>query len=392
MDNKKSNNQSSKKVGVFTLPLHVNYGGNIQAYALMTVLRSLGHEAYLINRQKNRVGSIENLIGIIRRTISKYILRRKGIIVFVEEKKKREYPIIASYAIQFINSYLNPKTKAFHSTQELAEGIGAYHFDAIVVGSDQVWRPRYAPNIEDYFLGFLPAGSSCRRIAYAASFGTSNWEYSEQEQASCKTGLQQFDAVSVREDSAVELCRSKFDVQAQHVLDPTMLVDLDSYVSVSKDSALLNAANNDLLVYILDMDSDKRAAVSTIQDKFGYRDFYVNNKHEGSDMDVHDRIYPPIEDWLAGFRIAKYVITDSFHACVFAILFNKPFIVYANKQRGLTRFESLLTMFGLTDRMIFSSDMLSLELLERPIHWDAVNSILTERRKTSLEFLKQSLA
>jgi len=379
------------KIGILTLPLHTNYGGNIQAFALMTVLKKMGHEVLLIDRKKNRITFSEYLLGVAKRVVSRHVLNKKDVVVFLEEKRKKEYPIIASSAIQFINNYVSPQTKSFYSSEELAKGIDAYYFDAIIVGSDQVWRPKYAPNIQDYFLGFLKDRTTVKRIAYAPSFATSDWEFSSREQKECGQYLKKFNSVSVREDSGVHLCRSKFNVQAEHVLDPTMLLETTDYLAICKNSDLMDKSNKDLLVYILDMNNDKKIAISSIRDNFGYTDFYVNNNVLDKRAPVEDRVYPPVENWLAGFAKAKYVVTDSFHACVFSILFNKPFIVYANKQRGVTRFESLLKMFGLERRMILSSNELDTDLLHEQIDWSSVNSILQNRKESSLDFLKKAL-
>lgn len=78
-------------------------------------------------------------------------------------------------------------------------------------------------DIANVYLKFL-GDDSCKRIAYAASFGTDNWEYPAKETAECKNWIQKFDAVSVREETGVKLCSTYYDIKAKHVLDPTMLL------------------------------------------------------------------------------------------------------------------------------------------------------------------------
>ena len=99
---------------------------------------------------------------------------------------------------------------------------------------------------------------------------------------------------------------------------------------------------------------------------------------------------PPVEKWLRGFYDAQYVITDSFHACVFSILYQKPFVVYGNKHRGMARFHSLLAIFGLEDRLVTTPEE-ALDVIARPIDWNYVNTQLTKWRKKSLNFLTSSL-
>lgn len=103
-----------------------------------------------------------------------------------------------------------------------------------------------------------------------------------------------------------------------------------------------------------------------------------------------ERIQPAVETWLRGFHDANFVVTDSFHACVFSIIFNKPFIAIGNLGRGMTRFTSLLNRFGLQSRLIADSDKTNFEM-PSDIDWDKVNTVLEESRKVSLQYLKNAL-
>jgi hypothetical protein len=117
----------------------------------------------------------------------------------------------------------------------------------------------------------------------------------------------------------------------------------------------------------------------------------VNSDPDNLNIDAEQRVQVPVEVWLQGFADAEFVVTDSFHACVFAILFNKPFIAYLNPERGGTRFESLLAKFNLLNRLLTTSDAFCPDELP-PIDWADVNNRLCELRKSSMEFLRQSLA
>lgn len=103
---------------------------------------------------------------------------------------------------------------------------------------------------------------------------------------------------------------------------------------------------------------------------------------------MHDRIKPSVEKWLRGFYDAKFVITDSFHACVFSIIFHKQFVVVGNKERGMSRFESLLDMFGLKDRLVNIGDDIS-SLNE--IDFSAVDKIYDILKEESMSFLFNAL-
>lgn len=97
----------------------------------------------------------------------------------------------------------------------------------------------------------------------------------------------------------------------------------------------------------------------------------------------------PVEEWLRSFHDAELVITDSFHACVFSIIFRKPFICIGNKGRGSARFESLLSMFGLEDRLVDISDIDDVPL--SPINWQYVEEILMQKKEVAIAFIKNSL-
>lgn len=370
------------KIGILTLPLHTNYGGILQAYALQTVLERLGHDAYVIEKERRplHLPLWRMPVKYARRLLRN--LSGHPYPIFYEQKFNREQPIIRQYTDRFIKRHIKPATFADYSS------ISENDFDAIVVGSDQVWRPQCFDEIRTAYLDFTD-GWDIGRYAYAASFGTDEWEYSKRQTSACSRLLHKFDGISVREDSGVRLCQEHFGVKAEHVLDPTMLLRQADYISLFEETET-PAGNGDLLTYILDDTPAKSRLVTDVAAELGLTPFKVNSKVENLNAPLAERIQPPVEQWLRGFYDARFVITDSFHACVFSIIFNKPFIAVANKGRGLSRFISLLTMFGLEQRLI---DMDSLsdfkQILSNAPSWNDVNRILAERSTASLDFLKR---
>ena len=144
------------------------------------------------------------------------------------------------------------------------------------------------------------------------------------------------------------------------------------------------------MVYVLDRKEEKDAFISGFADKRGLVPFYANSKAEmpwDVDIPAAERQQPPLETWLEGFADAEFVLTDSFHACVFSILFHKPFGVFVNPERGLSRIESLLQPLGLMDRCITDAPV----DLDRSIDWKLIDNVLMPKAESSLEFLKQGL-
>ena len=332
------------RIGILTLPLHTNYGGILQAYALQTVLEWMGHDVVVIDTPN--VKPSPSLMTLCKRIIKRLLGKHVGVIY--EWKHNKEYPIISQHTQPFVDKYIHRKIVS--SPTELQEK----DFDAIVVGSDQIWRPKYYGKIENAYLSFAKKWN-IKRIAYAASFGTDDWEYTHKQTIECGNLLKMFDAVSVRESSAVNLCKEHFGVDVQHVLDPTMLLDKEDYIRLI-EAANTPKSKGTLLNYILDETPEKRTLIEQIAKDKGLVPFRVNSRVEDHNAPLEERIQPPVEQWLRGFYDAEFVVTDSFHACVFSILFNKPFVVIGNKERGMARFNSLLRLFNLESRIIVNFD------------------------------------
>lgn len=368
------------RIGILTLPLHTNYGGILQAYALQTVLERMGHEVHVIEKKRRPLSiSIQKMPFCYGKRIVKNIIGRKCPI-FYEQKYNREQPIIRQNTDKFIKKYIH--IAEYDDFSDIKES----EYDAIVVGSDQVWRPKYfgLNQIENAYLKFAE-GWNIKRIAYSASFGTDEWEYTPKQTEECGKLLRMFDVVSVREDSAVNLCKKHFGVEAQHVLDPTMLLDREDYIKLFTEANTPKSKGN-LLCYILDETEEKKALIKRVADEKELIPFNVKSQSDDINSPVSDRIQPPLEQWLRGFYDAEFVVTDSFHACVFSILFNKPFLVYGNASRGMSRFISLLNMFGLEDRLVLTvEDTCNL----KDIEYKKVDDKLESLRKQSKDYLLQ---
>lgn len=372
------------KVGILTLPLHSNYGGNLQAWALMTLLKRMGHDVWLINRGHNTPPLWKTSLVIVKRSIQKFLLGKRELAILPSKEKE----VIEVYSRSFIENYITPKTRLLKSSLDLFDGVSEHNFDAIIVGSDQVWRAAYAPNIKDYFLEFLGDDKITKRISYAASFGTDKWQLNPEQTAVCRLLLKRFNAVSVREDSGVKLCSDKFGVEADHVLDPTMLLDKGDYLDLLPEGRDAEPRKRGVLVYILDMSPEKQRLFNSVAEKNNLQIFHVNSRSENSSAPLKDRIAPPVEDWLRGFRDAQFVVTDSFHACVFSILFKKDFIVVGNSDRGLARFNSLLNMFNLSDRMVIDGG----NIPDNSINFSLVDRQMETLRISSLLFLQKAIS
>ena len=350
------------KIGIFTLPLVNNYGGILQAYALSRVLVGLGHEPRLINLRLQRSKlSIAYIKFLVACALKKELCGAKF------------NPSYERDTSEFVAENI-PLTAPVCTPADLKALCEKERFEAVILGSDQVFRPSYFADFADCFsLGFLPP--NCTRIAYAASFGGDRL-CGLKNPADLKAhaaNLAKFKAISVRERDGVKLARECFGVDASWVLDPTLLANKEIY-----DKFLSHAPKRKGFAYILDPSPRSEAAIELLKKQSGLEIDEVNDRG--------NRI--GIKAWLSAIAGAEFVLTDSFHGCVFSIIFNKPFFVLVNASRGASRFSSLLGSFGLEDRALQDPKDAR---LDATIDWDGVNEALRRKREDSMKFLKTSL-
>lgn len=372
------------KIGILTQPLISNYGGILQNYALQRALEKLGYEVETVNRS---VSTSDYRIGL-QKIKQLFLKHHNNKVVFNSQRE-----LMTRESQRFIKEYIH-KVDVFNPTNDkLKRCVKKREYSCLIVGSDQVWRPKYAINILNDYLNFINT-PEIKKIAYAASFGTNDWEYTEEQRRECSNLAKKFNAISVREEDALHLCKKYLDVEAIHVLDPTMLLEKEDYLDVIEKRGV--PTRKGVFNYVLDSDANKINLINKIAQSLGVEVFSNHPKYsliDNKDMpfSFENFGYPSIEGWLAGFRDADFIVTDSFHGTVFAILFNKPFVSLVNKMRGTSRFESLLKLFGLENRLIDSNDSFNESILDFPYDYKDINLKLDELRAYSYKFLLKNL-
>lgn len=373
------------KIAILTQPLHNNYGGNLQNFALQKVLTDMGHEPVTIDRHRSIKLRTKLKLGYFKRLALHYVKGTPKPLWKSYFSSKKEQAYLRQDITAFIDAYIT-KTSRLYSDKAVQAIFKENNFEAVIVGSDQCWRPMYSPNIYTYYLDFLKDNKEIKKLAYAASFGTDQWEYTEEQTARCKKLIQQFDLVTVREKAAVNLVAEKLNKDAEFVLDPTLLLSKEDYIELFVGKNLPD--NKGIYTYILDESNWKTQVVETAKETLGLPQF--SSQHDGT-FDSNQK-FPSIESWIKGFADADFVITDSFHGTVFSIIFNKPFISLVNVNRGASRFESILSEFDLLDRLVGEFDKKQVEgLLDSSIDYEAVQEKLQSLREHSFELLKTGL-
>lgn len=374
------------KIGILTHPLELNYGGTLQAFALQKTLLNMGFNAVTIDRHNRReYPSLGRHIASYFKRQFEYYFKGKDVCTrwnpFITDK---EYDILSSNTQKFIEKNIR-LTRSVYS-DELEKIDNEYLFDAYIVGSDQVWLDSYCPNS---FLDFVHR-PNVKKLVYAASCNEKNALFKNPKKIKiCRRLAKDFCGISVREKHLVPISRDKLGVDAEWVLDPTLLLTPLDYLDVID---LIETTNPIVFSYMLDDSSVKRNFVSSIAHELKLP--VVEGNLIGKINGYVRRIepYPSIDNWINNLNRSKFVVTDSFHGAVFSILFNKPFVVLVNEKRGYKRFESLLSLFGLGSRLIKEGDVVNIKyLINSDIDFDYLNSILTEERNKSVSYIINKL-
>ena len=363
------------KIGILTFHYSNNYGAILQTYALSKTLSKLGFEPVILNRVPD--DKVEgNFLFIIRRLING---------IFQKFFQKEFY--------QFRKEYLQNITELLTNEEDLKSVVK--EFDAVIVGSDQVWRMEYTKGLGlNNFLDFVPYG--IKKIAYAASFGKDSFDGNLETTKKVELLLSQFNAVSVREDRGVVICKDSFNVVAKHLIDPVLLLSALEYGKIIKEEKSKSKAKF-IAHYILDPAVKKSEMINKIAKLNNintcniYRESDENFSIKKFDFSIKKYRYPSFSSWLKGLKDAEFVITDSYHGAVFSILFNKQFICIANKKRGVSRLASLLKKFQIEDRLVWETDSFCFDIKKNQINYKAVNQILDNERFKSIKFIKDAL-
>lgn len=348
------------KIGIMTFHRAANYGALFQAYALQKTIRKLGCDAQIIDydcetirRSSSASQMVGNKVKALIKLPLQYSIRKKKLAAFE----------------QFIDKHL--KLSAPYSTmRQLVNAQKDY--DRLITGSDQVWNTDCAGFDPAYFLSFVPDG--IKKNAYAASFGFSDLPSSYAEEY--KRRLNGFHCISVRETSGAEIIKSLLGYDVPVVLDPTLLLADEDWKSITP--VLPERKKGYILVYNVLKPVQMLHYARRLAEKKGMEILYINDEtHKNFDL-KHLRALSP-EGFLALYKNADYVLTNSFHGTVFSIIFKRPFLseieVYKNgvvEKNG--RVLNLLQALGLQQRTLAQGCQID----------DAIDWCMADQKKASL--------
>ncbi|MCQ2229261.1 MAG: polysaccharide pyruvyl transferase family protein [Bacteroidales bacterium] len=345
------------RVGIVTLPFHYNFGGILQAYALQNAIKKIGCDTVVMT------------------------LPCKSIKDFI---KKTLYSLSKNY--RFVTRNINcVKSESPFSKDDLDK----YEIDVLIVGSDQVWRPSMGEdrvyNVNRYFLK-TNNNRGVKKIAYAASFGVDYWDFTDSETVIARELVKDFHSISVRENTGITLYHKYLgNKNVKCVLDPTLLFDSFFYKRIIGGIPYKTNKKHSF-VYLLDHNNEKK--INVLNNMLPVDSEIIFSKVEKNVLKRYFSRSIGVEDWLASIYYCDIFITDSFHGCVFSILFHKNFYVMSNEKAGNARIQMLLNIFGLEGRMV-SDDKINHS--KQQIDWKKIDEKIDAMRVDSLQFIKDSL-
>ncbi|NWH05030.1 polysaccharide pyruvyl transferase family protein [Desulfobacter latus] len=375
------------KIGIVTFQASPNYGAVLQAFALQTYLKSLGHQPFFIrwNRYENEPSQNGPSQTVRKRSISiPYHLRKPVQKIYGRVLRRTFKAFTDQYLISSKEEY--PTADSLFANPPQAE--------AYICGSDQIWNPRYVSNLSQP-IAWLCFGQEQRKISYAGSFGRTHVPESLiQKWKEYASGLY---AVSVREENGIEIMSNLGRQDAQWVPDPTLLLQPDGY-----DPFVTNLTRrNDryLFSYIIKAGNDNsvlydqcRKAIRKIR---GLDIWECAPNYTPFRSLLVGRIPTPNE-WVNKLYHADFVITNSFHGVMLSLLFHRPFIVVLRGEGGEglnSRIKSILNVAGLLDRAISDFDAEQIDVLcDNDVDWQRVDNRLAIFREKGQRFLQTALS
>lgn len=357
------------KIKIITCHEVYNVGASLQAYALVKYLKDIGNEAEIIDYKPIYLEHYK-LTGVPNPRYDKFILREiyqllklPGRIVARKSRKKKNFDV-------FTEKYLPRTDQSYSSIDELKKNTP--EADLFIAGSDQIWNPLFQNGKDpSFFLQFAPDNS--KRISYAASFAVNDLTAEDSERM--KKWLKSLDAISVREKSGLQLL-SKMDLCGVQVCDPVFLLKRNVWEKL----AICPKGKRYLLVYDFDNNPEIRIIANTLAKK---RDLKIISVYP---MKGADKIYKdmgPLE-FVGTILNADTVLSNSFHATAFSMIFEKDFFVVNRKENINARMKDLLESVGLSRRLVTDSD--SMDYISDS-EWYNVKLLLADIIEKSKRFL-----
>lgn len=345
-----------------------NLGNRLQNYALQETLKKLNYEVYTpyteiieFNSTKKR---IKNYIKYILACLN--IEKYKPIRIRLGRIKRFK---------QFDNQYIDNRIKTNYK-EAFKQDWNKY--DYAITGSDQVWH-KWTDDLYElpfYYLEFVPKE---KRTSYAASFGFD--KFNDRDKETHIKGLLEMCSISVREESGAKLIKNTINKDVPVVLDPTLLLSKNEWMKIAKEP-IEAPKEKYILVYMLgEITKEYRKKLELLSKERNLKIINIFNQ------DDYKHYLTTPDEFIWYVNNAEIIFTDSFHACVFSIIFHKNFIPLHRVQEGFKdmfgRIETLLSICGLNEKDLSSSNI--------KIEWTPIDKRLNKRIDESKRYLDHAL-
>lgn len=362
------------KIGIITFQRAYSYGAKLQAYALSTYLCMLGHQAEIIDYSNIGEGKAPGIkFNSFNSFIKSFICYLNS---FIKEKLRRKK----------INDFFFKKTPHTlqHYNSETIKNIEK-DFDIFIAGSDQIWCPRYNLGDLNFLLSFVK--DSKKKFSYAASFGFSSIDFKYEK--TYKQCLNSFNKILVRETEGVNIVRQLTQRDADVVLDPTFLLNIEQWNTIAY-YPFKKKIKYILCFKILSVSSVYKKLIDHLSLLTGYHIIVIDTSYRYKP--IKGRLYSTAgpEEFLGLIKEAQLIVTNSFHATVFSILFNKNFYTVLNENGLNSRMTDLTNKLGLSHRMFDDKSELP-TLANLNINYQEVNYRLDNEICKSKKLLSEIL-
>ncbi|CAH8286124.1 polysaccharide pyruvyl transferase [Mariniflexile fucanivorans] len=366
------------KIKTITCHEVYNYGASLQEYALLIYLKTLGHEAETIHYKPPYLSKHFKLNDINNEFFSKNIIFKLIYIILklpkrlINLKRKKKFD-------EFSLNHIKSTKTLYKSNENLKSNIPSA--DAYICGSDQIWNS-FFENGKDpaFYLDFVPDNKL--KISYAASFAIDELE--QNIKAFVKEKVSRLNHISVRESSGKKILNELGITSVTQVLDPVFLLESETWselINVDKES--------EKYVFIYDFDSNPliKIMAKKCKTEYGWKIITVNELINYADRNYF--LEGPIK-FLSLVKNAEFVISNSFHAVAFSIIFKKEFVVFNRHDKINTRMRDLLASIGQNQLLIQNEDMVKNHKFNN-IDFKYVQKCLDSLIETSTQFLKNAL-
>jgi hypothetical protein len=370
-----------KNIGLITFYRPINHGAVLQALSLQKVLNGMGYQAELIDYRFPRIERYRRIFRPeeYRALLShpKKVLRRvcaDALYGPARIAQRRAFE-------RFTHSWLRLSERMYTTKDALAEYCQQY--DIYVVGSDLVWNPEMTEGLDSVcFLDFVQDKVNKRLISYASSIGTE--QVGEQYLPLYRKMLKNFDAISVREASAVRILQPLTSTPVTHVLDPSLLTTAEDWYEMIPP---IPKQNKYVLSMMLEYSPLLIRTVAELADKENLEIVHLDLKNYYGNRKTTSVYSAGPDEFLMWISGAEHVVTNSFHGCAFALIFHRELWCIPHTLRGV-RMTELLNSLGLSERIVTDEKA---AIHSETIDYQAVEKRLRGRRDTSMQYLYRAL-